>query len=115
MFSVCYCSVMKIIMSIQYSVIIMVFIPLFAVVMHLLRTNFTELFTRVRVKAVLFGVIFIIVLIFRYTCYMVLQFSKENWASVESLRNEIPFYISEVFIALCYLKFMVSLYQKNKK
>ena len=43
-----------------------------------------------------------------------LQFTTEKWLNVESTKGEIPFYVSEIFVALCYLKFMVSLHQKNK-
>ena len=37
------------------------------------------------------------------------------WLDVETLRGEIPLYISEVLIALCYMRIMVSTYQDQKR
>ena len=34
---------------------------------------------------------------------------------MESLRGELPMYVSEIIIALCYLKIIVSLYEQQKK
>ena len=79
-----------------------------------MKKNFPDLYQKVRYKAIIFGSIFIGVLIFRYLVYIVLQFTDTRWLKVESTKGEIPFYISEIFVSLCYLKFMVSLYQKNK-
>ena len=60
---------MKIIMTIQYGLGILIFVPLYILVMYLLMHNFPALFYRVRCKASVFSAIFIIVLIFRYVYY----------------------------------------------
>ena len=98
----------------EYMVTIIIFIPLFVVVMILLMRNFNELFTKVKMRASIFGTIFILVLIFRFLVYLILQFTVNTWLSVETIKGEIPFYVSEIFVSLCYMVFMISLYQKNK-
>ena len=110
MLSVLYVRVMKGILAIEYGMTIIIFIPLFIWVMCLLMQNFKELFARVKMKASIFGAIFILVLIFRYINYLILQFTSTRWLNVETIKGEIPFYVSEIFVSLCYLKFMVSLY-----
>ena len=102
--------VMKIVLAVEYGLTILIFIPLFIMVMCLLMKNFKDLFVRVKMKATIFGVIFISVLIFRYINYLILQFTSTRWLNVETIKGEIPFYVSEIFVSLCYLKFMVSLY-----
>ena len=46
--------------------------------------------------------------------YNLIQFTHVAWLSVETLRGEIPLYVSEILIALCYMRVMVDLYQKQK-
>ena len=44
---------------------------------------------------------------FRFFLYNLLEFSDKSWLSIESLDGEIPLYVSEIFIALCYMRLMV--------
>ena len=65
-----------------------------------------------RVKLYVSFLAFMLVMGFRFTVYVLLQFSHVAWLNVESLDGEIPLYVSEILITLCYLKIMVSLSNK---
>lgn len=70
------------------------------------------MYDRMKVKIYISFVGFNFLLGFRYVVYILLQFTDAAWANVQSIRGEIPLYISEIFISLCYMKIMVSLYDK---
>ena len=55
---------------------------------------------------------FLAVIIFRYLCYICLQFEYFDFLKVEHIQSLFPFYISEILIALCFMYFMVSVYTR---
>ena len=102
-------------MSMAYGIIFIVFFPLFIIFIRLLKLSFNDMYQRMKCKLYIAFTVFMIVLGFRFAAYNLIQFSNVSWISVETLRGEIPLYISEIFIAICYLKIMVSLYRKQKR
>ena len=55
-----------------------------------------------------------IVLGFRLVMYNCISFDTFVWIDIETIDAEIPLYISEIFIALCYMKLMVSNARRKK-
>jgi len=100
-------------MSAGYTLIFLAFFPLFILFVRLLKRFFIEMYTRVKVRLYLSFIAFISVLAFRLAAYYIIQFSSLPWLTVETVRGETPLYISEIFIALCYMKIMVSKYRKQ--
>ena len=52
------------------------------------------------------------IIVFRYLCYICLQFEYISFLKVEHVQSLFPFYISEILIALCFMYFMVSVYTR---
>ena len=105
------CRVTKGVMAFAYGVIFIAFIPLFIIFVRLLKTHFIEMYDRMKIKLYVTFVGFNLVLAFRYGVYILIQFTEVAWLNVESVRGEIPLYVSEIFISLCYMYIMVNLYQ----
>ena len=57
--------------------------------------------------------IFLGVVIFRFLYYLCLSFEAIDWMVVTKEQSEVPFYISEIAIALCFMYFLVSLYARQ--
>ena len=95
-----YLQAIKWVLSVAYGLNILAFIPLFIVVMGLLNRQFTSLFLEIRVKVFLIFTAFLAVIIFRYLCYICLQFEYISFLKVEHVQSLFPFYISEILIAL---------------
>lgn len=106
--------IVKGVMATAYGIILFAFAPLFVAFVSMLKRNFTDMYARMKVKIYVSFLAFMVVMGFRFTVYVLLQFSHLAWLHVESIDGEIPLYISEILIALCYLKIMVSLAQKQK-
>ena len=66
-------------------------------------------------KSLVIFSIFLTIVIFRYIYYLCLSFVKVKieWIDIREVHSEIPFYISEVAISLCFMYFLVSLYAKQ--
>lgn len=103
------------VMAVAYGVTIVIFVPLFISFENLLKRSFEPMYRRMKLKIYLTFVGFMSILTFRYLVYNLIQFSSVAWLDVETLRGEIPLYISEVLIALCYMRIMVSTYQDQKR
>ena len=91
----------------------MAFMPLFIVFITLLRRSFEQMYKRMRVRVCVVFALYWLVMTFRFVVYCFIQFSTTQWA--HELRGEIPLYISEIFIALCYTSIMFRLYRKQKR
>ena len=89
--------------------------PLFIVVLSTLKRNFNAFYLKMRFKIFLFIACFMVLLIFRLVFYSFLEFDTTQWQCLETIQGEIPLYISEILIALCYMFFMLYLYSKQKK
>ena len=105
--------VMQYILAVAYGVNIFAFIPLFIVVMTLLNRQFKSLFVEIRFKVIIIFMVFLIVLIFRFLYYICLSFEAIDWIDVKKEAAEIPFYFSEILIALCFMYFLVNLYTRQ--
>ena len=106
---------MKLIMAISYGINILAFVPLYAVVMVLLRVQFALLFQEIRFKSLFIFLSFLTIVVFRYIYYLCLSFVKVHikWMDIQQVHSEIPFYISEIAISICFMYFLVSLYTKH--
>ena len=102
-------------MSTFYSLIFLAFFPLFIVFIRVLKRAFIEVYFRMRLRLYITFAAFMCCTGFRLGAYILIQFSALSWLSVETVRGEIPLYISEIFIALCFMKIMVSQYRKEKR
>ena len=100
-------------LAVSYGINIFAFIPLFIVVMTLLNRQFRSLFVEIRLKVMIIFMIFLGVIIFRFLYYLCLSFEAIDWIDVRREEAEIPFYISEIAIALCFMYFLVSLYTRQ--
>ena len=105
----------KVIMSIAYGIILLAFVPLFVAFILLLQRNFDQMYQRMRIKLYISFFVFMLVMGFRYVVYNLIQFSNVGWYNVESVRGEIPLYVSEIFISFCYMKIMTSTYKQQKE
>ena len=90
-------------MAFAYGTIFVAFAPLFIAFVLLLKRNFVEMYDRMKLKLYVSFMAFMLVMGFRFTVYVLLQFSHFAWLNVESMRGEIPLYVSEIVITLCYL------------
>ena len=110
-----YLNFMKLTMAISYGINILAFIPLYVVVMVLLRLQFALLFQEIQVKSLVIFLAFLTIVIFRYIYYLCLSFVKVHieWMDIKQVHSEIPFYISEVAISICFMYFLVRLYTKH--
>lgn len=104
-------TVMESFMAFEYGVLMLAFIPLFTAFMVVLKRSFETVYHRMKVRSSIAFTGFMILLIFRYVVYNLISFSSFRWVYAESVKGEIPLYISEIIIALCYLKLVVSLHQ----
>ena len=107
-------TVMEGVMAFEYGVLLLAFIPLFVAFMQLLKRSFEDVYNGMKVRSSIAFTAFMLVLIFRLTVYCLIQFSTVKWVYAENVKGEIPLYISEILIALCYLKMIVSLHQQQK-
>ena len=107
-------SAMKAIMSTVYGITLLAFVALFVYFILLLRRSFVDMYSRMKVKMFLFFAVSMLVMTFRYFVYNLIQFTEVTWLSVETLQGEIPLYISEILIALCYMMIMVTGYRQQK-
>ena len=97
-------------MAFEYALIILAFVPLFIAFIRMLKRSFSSVYNKMVVRSSIAFACFMLVLIFRYVVYSLIQFTNVEWAYVETLRGEVPLYVSEIIIALSYLKIIVSLY-----
>ena len=102
------------VMVVAYGIIIVAFAPLFIYFILLLKRHFDSMYRRMKIKLYASFVIFMLVMGFRFFIYTLIQFSNGAWLNVETLDGEIPLYVSEIFIALCYMYLMVSMGNKQK-
>ena len=100
-------------MAVVYGVIWLAFAPLFILFMLLLKRNFAGMYDRMKVNLSFFFVVFMIVMGFRLFIYYLISFSPSAWANVETIRGEIPLYVSEIFLSLCYMTIMSRQYHNN--
>ena len=107
-------SVFQVVITASYGVIFLAFAPIFIAFVLLLKHHFVSMYERMKVKLYLAFTAFMLVMGFRFCVYTLIEFSHVGFLSVETLRGEIPLYVSEIFIALCYFKIMVSTYKKHK-
>lgn len=103
------------VMTAGYSLIFLALFPLFFLFVRLLKSQIPEMYERVKVRLYISFITFMLVLAFRLTAYIIIQFSSLPWLTVETVRGEIPLYISEIFIALCYVKILHTKYRKQVK
>ena len=101
-------------MSTVYGITLLAFVALFVYFILLLRRSFVDMYSRMKIKMFLFFAAFLLVMTFRYFVYNLIQFTEVTWLSVETLQGEIPLYISEILIALCYMIIMATGYRKQK-
>ena len=104
----------KAIMSIAYLLIYLVFFPLFITFLFLLKRHFKSIYYERKIRLLLSFTVFMIVLGFRLVMYNCISFDTFGSIDIESIDAEIPLYISEIFIALCYMKLMVSNARRKK-
>lgn len=95
-------------MATSYGLIFIAFVPLFVAFILLLKRHFVTIYDESKIRLYVSFVLFMLVMGFRFFLYNLLEFSDKTWLSIESLDGEIPLYVSEIFIALCYMKLMVS-------
>ena len=76
---------MKVLVAVAYGINILAFIPLYVVVMVLLRTQFQLLFQEIQVKSLCIFLAFLTIVIFRYLYYITLSFVKVKieWVDVK--------------------------------
>lgn len=101
-------------MAVVYGVVVLAFIPLFILFIVLLKRKYPGLYVSRKVNLIIGSIVFTLVLALRFALYILIQFSTITFL-VESIRGEIPLYISEIFITLCYIKIMSRFYQKKIK
>ena len=92
-------------------VILFAFFPLFFIFVALMKKSFEPVFHRMKCKLYMSFIMFMLILAFRLVVYIMIQFSNVAFL-VETYRGEIPLYISELIISICYMKIMVSLFNK---
>lgn len=104
--------VMSITMSVVYGLLIIMYIPLFTTVMERLRIVFPGLYNSMKTQVTVVFVGFMILMFFRYSVYLCLQFAHFTWLNITKLSAEIPFYISELIIAFSYSWFLIKVFRK---
>ena len=100
------------VMAVVYGLIIVMFIPLFVGFILLLKRHFETIYTGIRIRLFIAFMVFMIVMGARFVTYCLIEFSRVSWLGVETIRGEIPLYISEIFISLCYLKILTTQYNR---
>ena len=73
------------------------------------------MYDRMKVKLHLSFFAFMSLMGFRFTVYVLIEFVDLPWADVQTVRGEIPLYISEILIAVCYMQFMTGLSHKAEE
>ena len=101
-------------MTIAYGIIFLSFVPLFILFTVVLKRQYPGLYARMNVKIIFGSVVFLLVMGLRLTIYILIQFSHVAFL-VETIRGEIPLYISEILITLCYIGIMARFYRKKMR
>lgn len=105
---------MSYILSVVYGVTILIYIPLFWVVMERLRVAFPVVHAQLKSKVNIAFAFLIVLLFVRYAIYLSLQFAHFKLFNISALRDYVPFYISELIISVAYIFFLIKVY-KNKE
>ena len=106
---------LKAVMAFEYGLLLVAFVPLFVAFLLLLKRNFESMYHAVKVRISIFFVVSMLVLGFRFVCYNFIQFSHGKWQFVETLRGEIPLYLSEILIAFCYTYIIFRLARQQQR
>lgn len=99
-------------MTVAYGIIFMAFAPLFILGIVMLERKYPGMYARMRFKLIAGSIIFMLVMGIRLTIYILIQFSNIAFL-VETYRGEIPLYISEILITMCYIQIMARFYKKK--
>ena len=110
-----FCSTIKGVMALEYCVLLLAFVPLFVIFLSVLKRGFVDVYERMKLRSSIAFTLFMIVMGLRLATYTFVQFSRHSRTFMETMRGEIPIYLTEILIALCYLKIIVSLYAQHKK
>ena len=102
-------------MATCYGIVFVAFAPLFGAFVWLLKRHFRAMYDRMKVKLHLSFFAFMSLMGFRFTVYVLIEFVDLPWADVQTVRGEIPLYISEILIAVCYMQFMTGLSHKAEE
>jgi hypothetical protein len=97
-----------------YTVVTFAFIPLFVSIMALFQITFPELLTRIKVKIIISFAVLMAFLIARLYLYIDLK-NLHLIFSAPTIYSTIPFYISEIIIALSLALFLYISDQMQKK
>ena len=93
-----------------YFAVLIVFIPLFFTVMRRLRQVFPAVYIQVRTKTSVVFAFLMLILLARYLTYCSIEIIALNWVDAGNLRTYIPFYLSELFVSIAYICFLVRVY-----
>ena len=103
-------SIMKWIASIFYTIICLVFIPVFIVFMVNLKKTFISLYESVCFKVLVAFSIYMVLIVFRLVIYLIINWIPLQIFDVRNTRCEIPFYVSEILISLFYILGLLRVY-----
>lgn len=99
-------------MAVAYGIIFLAFGPLFILGIVMLKRKYPGMYARLRIKLIAGSSIFMLVMGLRLTIYILIQFSDIAFL-VETIRGEIPLYVSEILITMCYIQAMARFYKKK--
>ena len=99
---------MSYVLAIKYSVITLVFIPLFvAIVIRMKQISSPEIFSQIRCKTITLFSIYTLILLFRLFTYYDLIVAYNVLPQME-IDNELPLYITEILMTLMIIYMLIS-------
>ena len=96
-------TIMNALMSIMFGIITFMFIPLFWIFMKRLKEAYEGFYDQIIRKVVLAFTIYELIMTFRYIWYLNLQWDAFKFFGPQGMHSEIPFFISELVIAVFYI------------
>jgi hypothetical protein len=110
-----FAGIMKGVFSIIFGTITLIFIPLFFIMMRRLKLAYEDFYDQIIATVVVVFCGYESIIIFRYICYLNLQWKSFHFLNPQGTHAEIPFYISELIVAVFYIYGLNRVYNNTEK
>ena len=105
--------IMRYTMSILYTTMSFIFIPLFVMLMTKLKSAYFDVYESIVCKASVAFAFFEILMVFRLGVFLCIEWQYIHFFQITPLHALLPFYISEIIISLTYILTLRKVYNNS--
>jgi hypothetical protein len=103
---------MSIVLGVVYGTVCIAYFPLFFTLVTRLQRAFPTMYQKLRRKVLYLLLLFIVLIVFRYSVYLILMFAQRQ---LKYARTYLPFYVSELVITSAYIKVLTEIYHVDQE